>query len=203
SVEKDMDANCSGHDRVSGVRLIFELFQDIRYAGRSLLRSPGFATIVVATLALAIGANLTMFSVMRAVLWRPLPYPEPDRIVMIQADARNVTNTGAALGEVLDLKEHSRSFEQVSMIYSRDADVEYGGQTERLAVARVSDDFLPLLGVRPVLGRTLDSRIDRSQEPDLAILISNELWRRLFSADPGVIGTALRINDADVQIAGV
>src|SRR6185369_3265128 len=78
-------------------------FQDVRYACRSLLRSPGFTAVVIATLALGIGATLTMFSLMRAVLWRPLPYLEPDRIVMIQVDARNRSNTGATPGEVLDL----------------------------------------------------------------------------------------------------
>ena len=90
--------------------------QDLRYACRSLVRSPGFTAIVVTTLALGIGATLTMFSLMRAVLWRPLPYPEPNRIVMIRVDARNVTNTGATPGEVRDLKERCQSLEQVSTI---------------------------------------------------------------------------------------
>ncbi|MDQ1471704.1 MAG: hypothetical protein QOJ99_3184 [Bryobacterales bacterium] len=178
-------------------------FQDVRYACRSLVRSPGFTAVVVATLALGIGGNLAMFSLMRAVLWRPLPYPEPNRIVMIQVDARNTPNTGATMGEVHDLRERSRSLEQVSMIYPADANLEYSGEMERVAAAEVSDDFLPLLGVRPALGRTLDSRIDESKQQVFAILISDELWRRRFSADPGIIGRAVRINNLDMQIAGV
>ena len=179
------------------------MLQDIRYACRSLRRSPGFTSVVIVTLAMGIGANLTMFSLMRGVLWRPLPYPEPDRIVMIQVDARNVANTGATTGELLGIKERSRSFEQVATIDSADANLEYAGQMEHVAAASVSDDFLPLLGVRPVLGRMLDSRIDAGKQQPLAILISDDLWRRRFAADPGVIGRAVRINDADTQIAGV
>lgn len=177
--------------------------QDIRYACRSLVRSPGFTAVVVATLALGIGANLTMFSLMRAALWRPLPYPEPNRIVMIQVDARNTPNTGATMGEVRDLREHSRSFEQVSMINPVDANLEYSGEMEHVAAASVSDDFLPLLGARPALGRTLDSRIDEGKQQVFAILISDELWHRRFSADPGIIGRAVRINNLDMQVAGV
>lgn len=178
-------------------------FQDVRYACRSLLRSRGFAAVVVATLALGIGANLTMFSLMRAVLWRPLPYPEPNRIVMIQVDARNVPNAGATRGEVRGLKERSRSLQQVSMIDPVGANLEYAGEMEHVAAAYVSDDFLPLLGARAALGRTLDSRIDEGGQQVFAILISDELWRRRFSADPGVIGRAVRINNLDMQIAGV
>jgi predicted permease len=182
-------------------------FQDMRYACRSLLRSPGFTAVVVTTLALGMGANLTMFSLMRAVLWRPLPYPEPNRIVMIQVDARNTPNTGATMGEVRDLRERSHSFEQVSMIDPADANLEYGGEMEHVTAASVSDDFLPLLGARPVLGRALDSRIDvgkdKGKQQVLAILISDELWHRRFSADPGILGRTVRINNLDTQIAGV
>jgi hypothetical protein len=176
-------------------------FQDIRYACRLLMRSRGFTLIGVATLALGIGATATMFSLMRAVLWRPLPYPEPNRIVMIRVDAHNIANAGAALGEVRE-RESSRSLEQVSIIDTADADLEYAGEMEHLS-ASVSDDFLPLLGVRPALGRALDSRIDYAKRQALAILISDELWRRRFSSDPGVIGRAVRINNLDMAIAGV
>jgi predicted permease len=177
--------------------------QDLRYACRSLRRSPGFTAVVVATLTLGIGASLTMLSLMRAVLWRPLPYPEPNRIVVIQVDARNVLYAGAMIGEVRGLKERSRSLQQVSMINPVDANLEYAGEMEHVTAASVSDDFLPLLGARPALGRTLDSRIDEGKEQVFAILISDELWRRRFSADPGVIGKAVRINNLDVQVAGV
>ena len=177
--------------------------QDIRYACRSLLRSLGFSAVVVATLALGIGANLMMFGLMRAVLWSPLPYPEPNRIVVIQVDARDVPNVGATMGEVLDLKERGRSFEQISMINAVDANLEYQGETEHVEAASVSDDFLRLLGARPALGRTLDSRVDDSKQQALSVLISDELWRRRFSGDPRVIGKAVRINNLDVQIAGV
>jgi len=179
------------------------VLQDIRYAGRSLRRSPGFSAVVIVTLALGIGANLTMFSLMRAVLWRPLPYPEPNRIVVIQVDARNVSNAGATRGELLGIQERSRRFQQVSTIDLVDANLEYEGEMEHVAAASVSDAFLPLLGVRPVLGRELDSRIDVGSQQALAILISDELWQRRFASDRGVIGRVVRINDADVQIAGV
>jgi predicted permease len=178
-------------------------FQDLRYALRSLMRSPGFTAVVVATLALGIGANLTMFSLMRAVLWRPLPYPEPDRIVTIQVDARNVLNTGATTAELLRLRDRSSSFEQVSTIRPTDANLEYAGEMEHVVAAEVSDDFLPLLGARPALGRTLDSRIDTGDHQALAIVISDDLWRGRFSANARVIGRSVRINDVDMQIVGV
>jgi putative ABC transport system permease protein len=166
------------------------------------VRSPGFTAVVILTLALGIGANLTMFSLMRAVLWRPLPYPEPDRIVVIQVDARNVPNAGATRRELLAIRERCRSFEQVSTIDTDDASLEYAGELDHVDSASVSDDFLPLLGVRPALGRLLDSRTDENGQP-LSILISNELWRRRFSADPALIGRGVRLNGLDVQIAGV
>lgn len=175
---------------------VSSVFQDIRHACRALLRSPAFTAIVLATLSLGIGASLTMFSLMRAVLWRPLPYPEPDRIVTLQVDARNVHDTGASPGELLDLKMRSRSFTRLATIDATDAGIELGGETEHVKAAGVSDDFLPLLGARPALGRTLDSRTD-------AIVISDALWHRRFAADERVPGRTLRVNGQDVQIAGV
>jgi len=178
-------------------------FQDIRFACRSLLRSPGFTAVAVVTLALRMSANLTMFSLMRAVLWRPLPYPDPNRMVVIEVDARNVLNAGATRQELIGLQERSRSFEKISTIETADANLEYAGEMENIAAANVSGDFLPLLGARPVLGRMPHSRIDAGRQQPFAILISDELWHRRFSADPGIIGKSVRVNDLDREIAGV
>lgn len=177
--------------------------QDVRYACRSLLRSPAFTLMVLATLALGIGANLTMFSLMRAVLWRPLPYPEPNRLITIQVDARNVPGAGATSQELIELQKRSRSFEQVSTIDPVDASLQYAGEREDVAAARVSDEFLSLLGGRPALGRTIDSRFDAARQQVFSILISDDLWRRRFAHDRGVIGKTVRINNVDMQIAGV
>lgn len=177
--------------------------KDVRFACRCLIRARGFAAIVIATMALGMGATLTMFSLMRAVMWRPLPYPEPNRIVTIQVDARSVANAGAALGEVLDLKERSRSLARVSMLDTGTATLTYRGESEYVTQARVSDDLLPLLGAQPTVGRLLDSRLDDAKAAPSAILISGELWRRRFSSDPGVIGRTVRVDEQDVQIAGV
>jgi predicted permease len=177
--------------------------QDLRYACRALARSPGFSAVVIMPIALGVGAYLHTFSLMRAVLWRPQPYPEPDRIVSIQVDARNVPNAGATRRELLAIRERSRSFEQVSTIDTDDASLEYGGELDHVESASVSDDFLRLLGVRPALGRMLDSRTDENGEQPLSILISDQLWRRRFAADPAVIGRGVRLNGIDVQVAGV
>jgi putative ABC transport system permease protein len=177
--------------------------RDMRYAARALLRSPGFTIVAVLMLALGIGASVTMYSVMRAVLWRPLPYPEPGRIVMLQVDARNVENAGAAPGELLDLRARSRLFEDLSMISVVDANLDYNGEMEHLAAASVSDDFLPLLGARPALGRPLHAQIDEGKTQVRAVLISDALWHRRFGGDRAVIGRGVRINNMELQIVGV
>jgi len=177
--------------------------RDIRYAFRALRRSPGFSAVVVLTLALGIGANVTMFGVMYGVLWRPLPYAASDRLAFIQVDARTVANAGAAPGEVRDIRAQSRTVEYVSMIAGVDANFEYAGEMEHVAAISASNDFLPLLGVQPALGRLLDSQLDEGPDAVRGIVISDALWRRHFAGDPGVIGRGVRVNNLNVQIVGV
>jgi predicted permease len=176
--------------------------RDVRYACRTLRRAPGFTAVVLFTLALGIGGTVTMFSVMNAALWRPLPYPSPGRIVFVQVDAHGVADAGAAPGEVLDLQGRSALLEHVSIVGGADANLEYNGEAEHLAAASVSDDLLPLLGAGTALGRPLNSRTDI---PNMVrnILISDALWRRRFAADRGVLGREVRVNNLPMQIAGV
>ncbi len=176
--------------------------RDVRYACRTLRRAPGFTAVVVFTLALGIGGTVTMFSVMHAVLWRPLPYPAAERIVYLQVDARGVSNAGAAPGEVLDLQARSRTLEHISIIAGADANLEYNGEIEHVGSASVSDDLLPLLGASPALGRPLNSKTDI---PGMVrnFLISDALWRRRFAADPAAIGRKVQVNNLEMQIAGV
>jgi predicted permease len=184
-------------------RGIESTLQDLRYACRTLRRSPAFTLVVVATLALGIGANLTMFSLLRSVLWRPLPYPQSDRIVSLGVDVRSVSNAGATPQEVIALAQHAQSLEHVSTIDFADRNLFYEGQSERVTAANISDNFLPLLGARPAQGRLLHAATDTSPQQPLAALISDDLWHRRFSADPRVVGKALRLDDWNVQIAGV
>ncbi|MEZ5399392.1 MAG: ABC transporter permease [Bryobacteraceae bacterium] len=144
-----------------------------------------------------------MYSLVRAVLWRPLPYPEPDRIVTLRVDARDVTNAGATPGEAVDLKDRARSLHQVSMIDTGAGNLEWMGEPERIVQARVSDGVFPLLGARMALGRALDTRIYARPGGAAAIAISGEFWRERFAADEGVIGRNVRLNDVEVEIAGV
>jgi putative ABC transport system permease protein len=150
-----------------------------------------------------------MFSVMHAVLWRPLPYPQGDRLVLIDADVRGAANAGVAPGELRDLREHTQLFERVASIVGVDAYLDLDGQLERLTAASVSNDLLELLGAAPpALGRTLDSRIDEAIDPSgfwsvRSIVVSDAFRRRWFPDAADVVGRHVRVNNLDVQIVGV
>ena len=179
------------------------MFQDIRFGARTLLRSPGYTLIATLTLALGIGASIAMFTVMRSVLWRPLPYPDADRLVVIEADVRGMRNAGAHPGELLDLRARSRTLERIAMANGVDAHVEIDGVVERAAAASVSDDFLPLLGLSPTLGRQFEERRDAGGGPVRSVIISDGLWRRRFAGNPAVVGRVFNVNNGPREVIGV
>lgn len=178
--------------------------RDARYGGRVLWRSPGYALVVIMTLALGIGLNAAIFSVVHAVLWRSLPYPDAARIVVVEADTRALPSAYSASGAVFDVRVHSRLITSIAQVEGRDATLEIDGVMERVAAARVTDDLLPLLGATPLtLGRTLVTAEDAHDIVVKGVVISHELWQRRLKGDPQVIGRRLTVNNFDVQVVGV
>ena len=180
------------------------VLRDVRYGARALWRSPGYAAVVILTLALGIGLNAAIFSVVHAVLWRSLPYPDADRLVVVEADTRALPSAYSSSGAVFDVRAESRSIVSIAQAEGRDASVAIGATMERVAGARVTDDLLPLLGATPMaLGRSLDAAQDAHDYVIKGVVISHELWQRLFAGDPGVIGRRLTVNNFDAAVVGV
>ena len=180
------------------------VWQDVRFAVRTARANAGFTTVVVLTLALGIGVTVTMFSVVNTVLLRALPYPEADRLVVIDRGIGGLTGGGLAPGEILALREGSRTMTLASTGNGVDAFLTVGDDMERVTAASATDDMFALLGASPMpLGRSIDASLDIRDERAVSVAISDRLWRRAFGADPGVIGRAIDINNSDRMIVGV
>lgn len=177
--------------------------RDVRYGLRVLGRSPAYSLVVILTVALGIGANAATFSVMHAVLWRSLPYPDPDAIVVIEADTRALPSAYSPSGLVFDVRGQTQLITSIAQAEGRDASLEIDGVMEHVTAARVTDDCLPLLGATPLAGRTLLTSLDADGITLKGVVISHELWQRRFNGDPQVIGRPLIVNNMDVQVVGV
>jgi putative ABC transport system permease protein len=175
---------------------------DLTYAARMLRRNPGFAAAAVITLALGIGANTAIFTVCNAVLLKPLPYAEPDRIVMLWERMGNGQPINVAPANFVDWRAESRSFSDMAAVWT--SSLILGGQSEaaRLVSGNVSARFFTLLGVQFVLGRDFLPEEDRPGQNRVAIL-SHRLWQERFGADPAVVGRTVTLNDDSYTIVGV
>ncbi|HUB79680.1 MAG TPA: ABC transporter permease [Bryobacteraceae bacterium] len=178
------------------------LVNDVRYALRTLAHNPGFTSIAVVALALGIGANTAIFSVVNGVLLAPLPYHDPGRLVRLGESSPDFSSMSVSYPDFKDWRERSTSFSSMAAIRWEDYDVTGGGQPEHLNGRMVSAEFFPVLGIHPVLGRDFDTREDRLGTTPVAI-ISGGLWKRRFGADRGVIGRKMKLNGADYTIVGV
>ncbi len=178
------------------------LLQDIRYALRSLAKAPAFTGIAVLTIALGIGANTAIFSVVHAVLLRRLPYPEPDRLVVLREHHNQAGDMGVAWPTFLDWRERSRAFSGLAGFRRTEANVSGDREPEMLRVAQVSASLFPLLGVRAALGRTFVEADDRPGAPRTLIL-SDEVWRTRFASDPSIAGKTLRLDALPYTVVGV
>jgi len=177
--------------------------QDVRFGARMLRRNPGFAAAAVVTLALGIGANTAIFSVVNAVLLRQLPFHEPGRLVTIaETDPDTLQPLTVDFTTTHDLRESSKSFQSLSLSRGGNGAMMEGGEPELINGLRVGYDFFGTLGVKMALGRTFLPDEDRPDNRHFAIL-SHELWVRRFGADPRVLGRVIHLTDSAFTIVGV
>ncbi len=177
---------------------------DLRYAIRRLRTTPGFTVAVVATLAVCLGANLTIFAAVHSILLRPLPFPEPDRLVTIYNTypRASVMDDGASVANYYERRGRVAAFSSVSLYRDDAAIVGETGRTEREFVMRVSPQFFATVGIRPALGRQF-----REEETvfgsDRAVILSDAYWKQQYQGDRGVLGRTMRINGTAFTIVGV
>src|SRR5258707_2703991 len=178
---------------------IASLIQDLRYTVRTLRRDAGFTMFAIAIAGLGIGASSTVFSVVNALLLRPLPFADPERLVWIaNHDTSGLSGQTTQVGYMLDLRERTQSMSAVAGYFAfygvGDNLLSGRGEPERLSGVPGSDNFVDVLGVQPQLGRTFTADETKWHGPK-AVLLSHGLWTRRFAADPPVVGTPLTLND--------
>jgi predicted permease len=176
--------------------------QDIRFGLRVLRKSPGFAVVAILTLALGIGANTAIFSVVNAVLLQPLPYPNANRLAIIWSQWGNETRGPASGPEMIELRNRSRVLDEIGGIWATSGTITGTAEPEQVRLAFTTANFLPLLADKPQLGRFFAPGEDRGGAAPLMIL-TDGLWRRQFGANPGIIGQTARLNGNDFTVVGV
>ena len=181
-----------------------KLFQDLKYGTRILLKQPGFTLVAVVTLALGIGANTAIFSLVNSILLRPLPFREPDRIVrMVQASPKlGLPSWGVSQAGFNAYREQNRSFETIAIYNNTATNLTGDGEPERLPTATVTADFFKVFGVTPQLGRTFLEGEDSAGKNNVCV-ISHAFWQRRFGGDQNVVGRMINLNNTPAQIVGV
>jgi putative ABC transport system permease protein len=178
------------------------LFADLRFAARMLARTPGFTATAVLTLALGIGASTAMFSAVNALLLRPLPFPDAERLVFGVALREGFDPFGTSLLEYAAYKENASSFSSTGLSDSRSFNIADRGEPERLIGAAVSADYLTTVGISPLLGRSFSAEEDRPGGASVALL-GYGLWQRRFGGDRSIVGRSIHLDGASVTVIGV
>src|SRR4051812_12212517 len=189
-------------EQVREVRLghwLETLLKDVRFGLRSLGKSPGFTAIALLTLALGVGANTAIFSIIHAVILRPLPYPEPARLVKIWPEKPRVSTSKA---DYLEIKRRARSFDDIAAYSNWGFTLTGTGEPAKLEGARVTANLFSLLGVEAALGRTFASDEDHPGKSDV-VLLSHALWQSRFGSDRGVVGQTVTIDGKNLTVVGV
>jgi predicted permease len=176
--------------------------QDLRYSVRTLLKSPSFAAIAIATLALGIGANTAIFSVVDSVLLSPLPYRDSNRLVCLFEEIPSSKRVSVSYPNFVDWRDMNRSFTSIAGYHGINVNVAYNGDTEHLQGEMISAGLFEILGITPIAGRTFQSS-DDGLGAAATILISEGLWRRRFGSTPSIIGQTLAVDGAPRTIIGI
>jgi predicted permease len=188
--------------RTWGWTWLEQFAQDLRFGARSLRKSPGFAAVAILTLALGIGANTAIFSVVNAVLLRPLPYPDADRLAIIWSGLGSVNRAVASTYELYEIRQRTREFDQIGGIWVTNGTLPGEGDPEQVKIGVVTSNFLSILCPRPALGRFFQAQ-DEAPNAAWAIVLSHGAWARRFGSDPSVVGKSVRYGDASAVVIGV
>lgn len=199
---------CAQHDaRIEQRRRLSELAgaikQDAAIGLRLLGRSPGFAAVAILMLALGIGANTTIFSALDAVLLRPLPYPEPARLVEVFERLENGSRNSVSGGAYLDWKKHSTQFEAIAILDRVTYNLRGNGMPEQLRGIAASHDLLQVLGVGPLLGRGFIEEDDRPGGRNDVVILTEELWRSRFGGDAAILNTSIILDEVSRTVVGI
>jgi putative ABC transport system permease protein len=178
-----------------------DVLRDLRLALRSLWKAPGFTAVAVITLALGIGANTAIFSVVNGVLLRPLPYHEPERIVVVRELYADGVQGSVAGPNFLDWRARNRSFEELSAFRQRTLTVSGDGDPEEVSGAQVTSDFFRMLGVSPAAGRAFSPEEEEGEAH--AVVLGDGFWRTRYAADPDIVGRAIRLNGRPFTVVGI
>ncbi len=181
------------------------IWQDLRYAFRTLGKSPGFSLVAVLTLGLAIGANTAIFSVVESVLLTPLPYPDPSALVEVwNTYLPQFPKAQLSSGDFLDFKRQATSFSEIACFIDipQGFNLTSGGEAQRIEVRYASSGLFPLLGIRPSAGRTFTPEEDRPGNPP-TVMVSHKLWQSQFGSDPSVVGRTVTLDGRGYTLVGV
>jgi putative ABC transport system permease protein len=177
-------------------------WQDLRYGARMLLKNPSFTLIAVLTLALGIGANTAIFSVVNGVLLKPLPYREPERLIRVFERSRTQPKFPMSGGNFQDYRDQSSTLSGLALYTRQDLELSQDDKPERLAALRVSAGFFELLGAQPLLGREF-RREDELPDNNQVVILSHGLWQRRFNGDPNVVGRVVTLSGRPFTVVGV
>jgi len=182
--------------------MLTTLWQDIRYGARMLLKNPGITFVVILALALGIGANTAIFSVVDAVLLRPLPYPESDRLVFLNETSKSMDDISISYPNFTDWRNQNQVFEKIGVFNRGSYNLTGSGEAERIVTAQAYADLFAALRVNPMLGRLYSNEEDKPGGPPVVVL-SYALWQRRFGGDAGVVNKPITLNGKSYTVIGI